>query len=249
MKKAFMIVLVFLFLPFAANAQKERKYIREGVKEYQEGKYNEAEISFRNALEKDSSSLPANYDVANSLYKQEKYDEAGKLYSDLSGEMTSDKERADAWHNLGNSFLQKKDYEKSIEAYKNSLRIRPADDQTRYNLAYAQAMLKRQQEQEKQQQQKDKQENKDKEQENKNKQDQQEKQKQEDEQKQQEQKQQDQKQEDQKKQEQTQAVKQGISKEEMERMLQAIQQQEKKVLNKIEKEKAKPAKVTTEKDW
>ena len=43
--------------------------------------------------------------------------------------------------------MQSKEYAKSVEAYKQSLRLNPKDDETRYNLALAQKLLHDQQNQ------------------------------------------------------------------------------------------------------
>ncbi len=246
------LLLLFLFLiPFSLSAQNERKLIREGVKQYRDSSYTGAEISFRNALSKDSTSLEAAYDVAGSLYKQDKYEDAETIYQELTDRVKSPKELADTWHNLGNSLFQKEDYEKSIEAYKNSLRIRPNDQETKYNLAYAQSMLKKQ-EQEQQNDQDKKDDNKDnKDQQDKDKNDQdQNKDKQDENNKEENNKdQQDDQENEQEKPEPRESQKEGMNKEDMERMLQAIEQQEKELIQKIEKEKAKAPKVKTEKNW
>ena len=58
----------------------------------------------------------------------------------------NDKERlAAAYHNTGNALLSDKKIEESINAYKMALKNNPKDNDTRYNLAYAQMMLKKQQ--------------------------------------------------------------------------------------------------------
>jgi tetratricopeptide (TPR) repeat protein len=210
-----------------AQAQSERKEIRQGVREYARQNYSDSELSFRKALSIDSTSVPALYNLAASLYRQQRFEEARQLLDPLSGNTSDPSLVADVFHNLGNAFLSEKDYQKSIEAYKNSLRIRPSDQDTKYNLAYAQEMLKQQQQQggDDQEKQED------------NKQNEQDQQSPENQDQPQEQK------EDQN------GNNQSMRKEDMERLLQAIQQNEKKVKEKADKEKAKAATVKTEKDW
>ncbi len=144
-------------------------------------------------------------------------------------------ELAKVYHNLGNSFLELDSLEESIEAYKNALRNNPKDMETKYNLAYAQQKLKEQQQnqcnkqnqdQEKQDEQKDQQQKQD------------EQQKQDQQKNQQEQKQQQQEQQENK-----------ISKEDAQRLLEALENDEKEVQKRLKKAKAQAHKITIEKDW
>lgn len=135
------------------SAQKaERKNIREGNKLYQTEKYTEAEIAYRKSVDVNPRSEEGAYNLGNALYKQGKYPEAAEQYQLVAGQsakMTETPEGtqrlAEVYHNVGNIFMQGKEYAKSIEAYKQSLRINPADDETRYNLALAQKLLEDQQ--------------------------------------------------------------------------------------------------------
>lgn len=229
MRILIIILLSMVFLPLSFG-QKERSYNRSGVKNYFSGEYNNAELDFMKALEIDSTSFAANYNTAATLYKLEKFGEANEILAKLSNNVESPEHLPDMLHNLGNNFLKQEMYEQSIEAYKNSLRLRPGDDESRYNLAYAQAKLKQQQEENKDEQKQD-QENKDKDDQEDQKEDEQEQQDQEN------------------KEQQQQPEAKELSKEDVERILQAIQEQEKEVKEKVDKEKAKVKKVKTEKDW
>jgi Ca-activated chloride channel family protein len=253
------IVTLILVLVASTNifAQQERKLVREGVKDYQGDKYSDAEVRFRKALDARPGLYEAEYDIANSLYKQKKYEEAAKEYDNLIQQNSDPKQRADLFHNLGNSHLMAQQYEKGIEAYKNSLRLRPNDEDTRYNLAYALEKLKQQQQQQQKDQNKDKQDQKKKDdQKNQDKQKNEDKQNQDkqDEQKENKQDQQQQqnkpqdKKDDQKEKQQTDPA-QNLSKQDAEQMLNAIQNQEKDVKEKVDKKKAVARPVSTEKDW
>lgn len=152
LKKNNVTILVFaLFLIGSGGvmAQQTQKIIRQGNKEFKEGKFKEAEINYRKALEKDTNSVKAAYNLGNSLYKQKQYEEAAKAYLMKMTGNVSDENLAKLYHNLGNSYLQSKKYNESINAYKQSLRLNPKDEDTRYNLAYAQAQLKQQQQNDK----------------------------------------------------------------------------------------------------
>ena len=167
MRKIFYVFLsVVIAFSTPAFSQKEvRKELRKGNKEYKGEKYTEAEISYRKALESNARSKEAAYNLGNSLYKQSKFPEAAEQYqAALSGEKDNNLAAAD-WHNIGNVFMNNKEYQKSVDAYKQSLRLNPGDDETRYNLALAQKLLADQQQQQQNNQNKDKQEqNKDEEQ-------------------------------------------------------------------------------------
>ncbi|HOF93363.1 MAG TPA: tetratricopeptide repeat protein, partial [Bacteroidales bacterium] len=146
-------IFVFLFLfGLAGFAQKaERKHIRQGNSLYEEEKFTEAEIEYRKSLEVDRQSPEGIFNLGNSLFKQEKPKEAIEQYQQITGTEKDSMRLSSAWHNIGNSFMQAQDFGKAIEAYKQALIHNYRDDQTRYNLAVAQAMLKKQQEQPQQQ--------------------------------------------------------------------------------------------------
>jgi tetratricopeptide (TPR) repeat protein len=230
-----------------AYGQNERKVIREGMKAYKDGEYSEAEVQFRRAEDINQESYEAEFNTGAALYNQEKYDETVRQYESLLNRTDDGKKTAQIWHNIGNSLLEAGQYAPSVEAYKNSLRKNPGDDETRYNLAYAQKMLKDQQKQQQntgndQKEQQDKKEGENKDQSGQ--QDQQDQQQNADRHDQQ----QDAKQDDPSQADQ-QPVPREISKEDAERLLQAIQQQEKDVKEKVDEKKAAVAKVKTEKDW
>lgn len=218
----------------------ERKHVREGNKLYESEKFTEAEIAYRKSLEVNPRSLEGTYDLGNALYKQKKFPEAAEQYQLVMGqgekmvETPEGKERlSEVYHNVGNIFMQNKEYAKSVEAYKQSLRLDPKDDETRYNLALAQKLLEDQQNQDQSQDQQnqDKQENKD----------------QKDDQQQQQQPQDDQKQD--KTQEQQQPNEQ-MSKDNAQQMLDAFLQDEKDTQEKVKKaQMQQQQRRKTEKEW
>ena len=248
MKKRSGFSMILLIAVVLVNGQNERKVIRDGIRAYEEGDFSEAEVQFRKAENINQESYVAEFNTGAALYGQEKFEETVKQYQSLL-DQTDDKDKtAQIWHNIGNSLLEAQQYAPSIEAYKNSLRKNPDDDDTRYNLAYAKQKLKEQQEQ--QQQQQDQNQDKKQDQQDQNQDKDQDQQDQDKEQDQQEQDQQEQNQDkEQEQQDQQQPAPREISKEDAERMLNAIQQQEKDVKEKVDKKKAAAAKVKTEKDW
>ncbi|RPD40334.1 tetratricopeptide repeat protein [Chitinophaga barathri] len=218
------------------------KLIRQGNAQYKKQQYADAEASYKKALERNNKSVEGNYNLGNSLYEQKRFDAARQQYSNTIKSATGKEVKADASYNIGNSFMEDKKWEESIKNYKTSLKANPHDEQARYNLAYAQAMLKKQQQQGGG---KDDKENKDKQKDQKDKKDQEKK---EQEKKDQKQNQDEQKEQDKDQQQQPQPKPSKLTPEEAKRLLQNLAQQEKKLQeDKMKKVKGTPGSV--EKDW
>ncbi|MBO4654893.1 MAG: VWA domain-containing protein [Bacteroidales bacterium] len=116
--------------------------------------YQQAEINYRKAMETTHNYDKANYNLGNSLYRQERYEEAGKAFESVANNQSSSKDlRGRAYHNLGNSLLKQEKYKESIDAYKNALKLNPKDMDTKYNLEYARQKMMRQMQQQQQNQQ------------------------------------------------------------------------------------------------
>ena len=155
---------MFLIISGSLNAQTDKKYIRKGNREYEKNKYPESEILYRKAIDKNKQSPDAVFNIGDALYKQNKFEDAGKQFVENANENDDKNKKSAGLYNLGNSLLKANKLQESIEAYKNSLKLHPDNIEAKYNLAYAQDLLKKQQEQQKQQQDKNKQDkdNKDK---------------------------------------------------------------------------------------
>jgi Ca-activated chloride channel homolog len=223
-----------------ALCQKERREIREGNKSYESGSYNQSETSYRKAIEKNQSSYPGHHNLGGALYRQKKYDEAIQKFQSAVNLSKTPKEKAYSLHNLGNSYVQAQKFGEAVDAYKEALKIKPDDDDTRYNLAYAKSMLKQQQDQQQQQQNKNEQKEQDKNQGQDSKQNDQNDQSQN--------QAQNEKQEEQKNQEQQNSQpRQKISREDAERILKALQNDEQQLQEKMHKKEGQ--KIRVEKDW
>ena len=158
--KKYNIIILFILISFQLFAQKESPDVRTGNKFYNSEKYTEAEVEYRKGLQKNPASFEANYNLGNSLFRQNKYKEALEQYKIAAALQPGDKVKvAASFHNTGNSLLAEKKIEESIEAYKMAPKANPKDNDTRFNLAFAQALLKKQ----KNDKDKDKDKNKDKE--------------------------------------------------------------------------------------
>ena len=149
-----LLAFIMTLVPFVnISAQKEARNVKEGNKQYVAQKFTEAQKFYEQGIADNSDSYSANFNLGNSLFRQKKYKEALEQYQKAATLTKEKKEIASAFHNVGNALMEEKNYEKSVEAYKNSLKANPKDDDTRYNLAVAQYLMKKQQEQQKQQQQ------------------------------------------------------------------------------------------------
>ncbi len=250
LKKFIWVVLIFAT---SAIAQQENKYIRNGNDNFEETNFKEAEVDYMKALEKNPESLKSQYNLGGALYKQENYEDASKLYNNLASLGTEKVSPADSYYNLGNTLLKAEKYPESIEAYKNALRLNPDDMDAKYNLEYAKKKLQDQQQQEQNQDQDQDQDQDKKDEENKDQekqdQDQKDQEQKDQEQQEQEQNQDQQQQEQDQQQQQQQPQPQQISKQDAERMLEALKNDENKTLEKVKLQKGKGKAKKVEKDW
>lgn len=248
--KYLQVAFFFLTVSLTVSAQQGRGDIRQGNRLFKDEKFDEAEQAYRKALGENSPNRVAGFNLGDALYRQEKFEEAGRQFEAAASSNLNKESASHAYHNLGNSLLQAGKIDESIEAYKEALRRNPSDLDTKYNLSYAKMLKKKQEQQQQQNQQQDKNQNQEK-------QDQQKQDQQQDNQ------QQDNQQQDQKNQETPQQGKENqpsnpqqtkeqevkISPEDAKRLLEALANDEKKVQDKVKKEKAKANRVRTIKDW
>ena len=246
-------LLLFMAGTVPAIAQQSpKKAIAEGNKLYQSGAFEEAAKEYEAVANNPEWTGIATYNRANALFKQKKYKEAAELYNNLAQLESTPGKKAEVYHNLGNSLLKSNELEKSIKAYEQALRLNPQSEDTRYNLAYAKQLLKKQQQkqqQNQQQNQKEQQEEK-KEQQEERQQQEQEQQEQEQEQQEQEQEQNQQQQKQQQEQQQRQEQQQQrYERKRAEKMLEALNEKEKNIQKKVKRAKGKAEKINIEKDW
>jgi tetratricopeptide (TPR) repeat protein len=226
---------VFLLVSVLLNAQADKKYIRKGNREYDKSKYSESEISYRKAVDNNKQSPDALFNIGDALYKQDKFEEAGNQFIENANQNIDNDKKSAGLYNLGNSMLKANKLPESIEAYKKSLKLRPDNVEAKYNLAYAQDLLREQQEQQQKQQQQDK-NNQDKNNKDKNKDQNKDKNDNKD-------------QSDQDKKQEQEPENQQISKEDAERLLNSIANDEKDVQKKVKLAKAIKSKVKASKNW
>lgn len=230
------ISLCYSYLWQAVPSPKKQKEIicAAGNKLYNDSLFIKAEVDYRKALEINPKSTDAMFNLGNSLLMQQKAKEAMEQFESAS-KVEKDKDKlAQIYHNMGVILQSSKQYPQCIEAYKESLRNNPKDDETRYNLALAQKLLKDQQQNQDQNQDKNqdqKQDQKDdKKDQNKNQQEQ------------------DKKDQQNQNQQQQQQNKDEMSKENAQQLLNAVMQDEKNVQDKVKKQLQIQGKKL-DKDW
>ncbi|MGD0756026.1 MAG: tetratricopeptide repeat protein [Bacteroidales bacterium] len=235
-------ICALIIISATLNGQTDKKYIRKGNREYEKNKFSDAEISYKKAVDNNKQSPDAVFNVGDALYKQNKFEEAGKQFVENTSENDDKIKKSAGLYNLGNSLLKANKIQESIDAYKNSLKLRPDNREAKYNLAYAQDLLKQQQEQQKKQKQ-----DKDKKDQNKDKNKQDQKKDQKDQNDKNKDQQKDQNKNQDKKQQQPQN--QEISKDDALRLLNSLANDEKNVQEKVKLAKASKTKVRTVKNW
>ncbi|MEO5584670.1 MAG: tetratricopeptide repeat protein [Flavobacteriales bacterium] len=237
--------LTFILLALACacglRAQEVDRSLRKGNSAYEKGDLKNAITDYSGAA-KDERGM---FNLGNAYYRQDSVALAQRTYENAASMAKGAPAQARAYHNLGNSWMRQGKYQEALNAYKEALKRTPNDDDTRYNLAYAQKKLAQQQQQQKQQ---NKDQNKDQKDQDKQKQDQQSKDQQDkDQQKKDDQQKDGQPKDDQDKKQQQQQER--INPQDAQRMLDAAQQQEKEVQDKVRRAmQPKPA-APTEKDW
>lgn len=234
-------ILIFVF-GISAFAQSEQKLIRRGNRAYSQNDFLESEVQYRQALEKNKYSFKANFNLGNALYKQNKFNEADSIYYDINTPGLSDAEKSMVYFNRGNSLFKQNKFKESADAYKMALKYNPSDMDAKYNLSEALRMMQNQQNQKNNQQQSNNNDNKGNKDQNKN----------------------DDKKEDtkdnnkdnkdnqndkQNNQNKNQQQQPKVSKEDAERMLQALMQREKEIQDKLNKKQAKPVSGASIKNW
>ena len=230
------LIFISLLVSVTAFAQVDKKDVRRGNRQFGKAKYGDADISYRKALNADSTSVPAAYDLGNNLYRQGDFAGAGKSYEQALRHIPEAKPRKqadyafDTYFNAGDAALQQKQYRAAMESFIQALLIRPDDMEAKENYVYARKMLEnnpdgggggndqnQDQNQDQDQEQNQDQQDRNQDQQNQN---------------------QDQNQQDQNQQQKPYNGEVGISPQQAQQMLQAIQAKEKETQDKVNKEKA-----------
>ena len=143
--KYIVIVMLSVLIVTPIWGQVDKKDVRRGNRDFRKDNFREAEIDYRKALVKDSMSVAANYNLANTLYREGDYAQAQQALDRVKDVAPMSSAAADYYFNLGDAALQQKDYQKAVEAFGESLIRRPEDLQAKENFIYAKKMLQNQQ--------------------------------------------------------------------------------------------------------
>ena len=246
------ILYVLLTLSIAVSAQEKDKTLPKANDEYAEKNFVEAEANYRISHSKFPKRIVAPFNLGNAIYKQNQVAEAKFAYSTALKNTKSRVQRHKVFHNLGNVFMKEKNYSAAVDAYKDALRNKPSDEETRYNYALAKKMLK---DNPPPKDDKNKDKNKDKKDDKKDgekdKKDQDKKDEKKDGDKDKKDNKGDKDKKDEKPGEQgkPKPIPGGISKQRTENLLDAVNNEEKKIQDKVNAQKVKGKPVQTEKDW
>jgi len=268
MKNLTYILILWAFLGFAQDKDKALMQANDLIFQANEtvnDNFVDAETDYRKAISKKPSNTIGTYNLGNAYYESGLYDEAFLRHMEAAKKATTKKEKHEAYHNIGNDLMKQKKCKEAVEAFKNALRNDPTDEETRYNLALAKECAKQQgqgdddkkkdddKDKKKDDQNKDKQDQKDKKDDKKDQKGDDQKKNEGDDKKDDNGKPKDDKENDNKdpqnqnKNQQQQPGK--LSPQQIKNLLEAMNNQEKKVQEKINAKKAKGPKVKAAKDW
>ena len=240
-------IVVGCVLAHGSKAQSVRSLINDGNDLYQDKKYDEAEVNYRKALEKEQGSIPGHFNLGNSLNKQGKSDQSIKEFETAAASAQEKEMKAQALYNIGNSYVEGGQYDHAVKSYIESLERNPNDEDAKYNLSYALRKMKEQQQQKSKQQQNNQQQNQQQQKPQQDKGDQNKKENQQQQEKTQPQSQQHEQESEKKNSPQQQAQEKQMSRADADRILEVLKNNEKDVQKKL-RVKAR-ARAKTDKDW
>ncbi len=237
------VALLLLFVGGEVSAQqmKERGLVRKGNRQFKREQFEKSVDSYQRALQHDSTSFEAKYDLASALYRTERYEKAEKTLLGIVNDTTrTELERGEVAYNLGNTQFAQQKYKEALSSYRQAMRCNPNDEDAKFNYAFTKRLIQQQEQQQQQQSQDQNEQNKDNKEQNQDKQqDQQNQQDKQNENKQDQQQQQPQNQngKDNQQQQGGERPEGAMTPEQQEALLQAIQAEEDKTQDKL-KEKA-----------
>lgn len=226
------------------TASAQNKQLKQGNRLYEKGNYQDAAKAYQEALARDPKNPTGLFNLGNALYQQKQFDAARKVLGATTQIAKEKNGKSAASYNIGNTYMHEKKWQEAVDAYKQALRINPQDPDAKYNLSYALAMLKK--EGGGGGGKNDKKDNKDQKDQNKDQQDQNKQDQNKQDQNKQDQNK-DQKEEEKEQDQRPQPQPSKLSEQQAEQLLNALQQEEKNLQDKMQKSKGTPIKI--EKDW
>ena len=250
------VTVILLFVLNTSYAQTAHKYLLQGDEKYNAQDFASAEELYRKADQKNST-LKSSYNLGNTTFKQERYEESIDYYINAARKAKTDEQESDAFYNLGNAHFNNQELEEAIEAFKQSIRLNPNNKEAKYNLAVAKEIKKQMMQQDQEQQQQENQDQQDQENQDQEDQDQQDQEQQEN-QEQQDQEDSEEQEGQEEQQDSTQQIQESqfdstrLDKQELDsldaaKLLQIIQSEEQKVQEKLRKFNSNRKKP--DKDW
>lgn len=251
MKKAGIIIL--LLLACTGTYAQEKALVRKGNELYQQKKYKEASATYQQALQQNPTYTPGSFNLGNSLIQQQQYEAARKVMTQAAKNTKDKLQQSEANYNIGNTYMSEQKWAEAVAAYKQTLRRNPQDADAKYNLSYALTKMKQDQNGGGKDKNKDK--NKDDKNKDKDKKDQDKKDqdkdgqddKKEQDKKEDQNKPQDGKDKEDKEQKRPEPQPSKLTQQQADNLLNALQQDERKLQDKVQKGKGIP--VKTDKDW
>lgn|SRR5690554_1539038 len=272
-KSSCILLIALLTTPFFTFAQQTKEqekelkasqvHLSKAQQSLQNKDFISAEAQYRKSISLNPKNETAKYNLGTAYYGKEKNAEAMLRFKQAATTATTKEEKHRAFHNLGNTFMNEKKYQEAVESYKNALRNNPNDEETRYNLALAQDLLDKnppppedsddqnqdKQDQDKEDQDQDNQDENQDQGENKDEKDKGDEKEDKGDDKKDEGKPNEPKDEEGDKPQQQQPVPGQLSPEQVKSLLEAMENEEKKVQDKINAEKQKGVKIKSDKDW
>jgi len=276
--KTLCVFLVFNFgtsiIAQEANKEKQKvlkeskEFLSEANYEMENDNFFLAEAAYREAIATNPEEDTGKYNLGIAYYDKEMNDVAMSRFKQAAAVADTKSDKHKVFHNLGNTFMNEKLYKEAVESYKNALRNNPKDEETRYNYALAKELLEEQeknsggddnkenQENQEDKQEEEKKENQDNKNNKKNKEDGDQKNEQNKGEEEQDKKEGNENEDKGKpeepndKKQQQQSTEPGkLSPQQVKNLLEAMNNEEKKVQEKINAKKQKGTKVKPEKDW
>ena len=239
------VAVIFFMVDACAQNMPERGLVRKGNRQFANQRYEQSADSYQQALVYDSTSFAAKYNLGSAMFRTERYDRAEQLLTVAAADsLQSAEERADAYYNLGNAQFAQQKLQEALQSYRRSLTLNPDDMEAKYNYAYTKKLLEQQQQNQNQQQNQDQNQDQQQNQDNQNNQNNQNQDQQDNNQNQDNKNNQDDKQDKQGQQ----PPRSGMSEQQQQQLLNAIQAQEDKTQEKLD-EKAKGVIIKGRKNW
>lgn len=134
-------MLMALLAISSAQALPFRSELNRANDLYRRALYESAEAKYNGIVEK-TKDEKALFDLGDALYRQNKFDESGKLFEQITKEASDRALKEKAFYNLGNSQFRREDYQGAVNSYEQALKLAPNDDDSKYNLELAKKLLK-----------------------------------------------------------------------------------------------------------